>query len=381
MDLTLPEEVQLLRDSVRAFARDVVAPSAAERDRTGAFPTEILRQAAALGLYGIKVPEEYGGTGASMLAYVTVMEEIAAACASTAVSLAVINLGADCVMRFGTDAQKKRFLTPLCRGDLQAAAFCLSEPHSGSDAAALQATARRDGNGYVLNGTKQWITNGAHAGFSVVFARTTPDGGAKGITAFVIPQGTPGFRVGKEEHKMGLRSSNTVQMIMEDCRVDDSLRLGAEGQGFEVAMAGLDGGRVGIAAQALGMGRAALQEGVRYAKERKAFGKTIADLGAVQDFIADTAMQLDAARLLVWRGATMLDRGLRITREAAMAKVFSTEAAGRAADRMLQVHGGYGYVNDFPIERIYRDVRVTRIYEGASEIQRVVIGRAVTAGG
>jgi alkylation response protein AidB-like acyl-CoA dehydrogenase len=379
MDLTLPEDVTLLRDSVRSFARDVVHKTAAERDRTGAFPSEILKQAAQLGLYGIKVPEAYGGTGASMLAYVTVMEELAAVCASTSVTLAVINLGADCVAKFGTDEQKKRFLIPLCRGDFQAASFCLSEPHCGSDAAALKTTARKDGNRYILNGTKQWITNGGYAGFHVVFARTSELGGAKGITAFVVPQGAPGLRVGKEEHKMGIRSSNTVQLILEDCAVDESLCLGGEGRGFEVAMNGLDGGRLGIAAQALGLGRAALAEGVKYAKERKAFGKTLAELGAIQDFIADTAMQLDAARLLIWRGASMLDAGQRVTKEASMAKVFTTEAAWRAADRMLQVHGGSGYVNDYVIERIYRDVRVTRIYEGASEVQRLVIGRAVSA--
>jgi len=378
MDLTLPEDVAMLRDTVRNFSRDVVEKSAARRDQTGEFPGDILKQAAQMGLYGIKVSEQYGGTGASMLAYVTVMEELAAACASTAVTLAVINLSADCVERFGTHEQKERFLIPLTRGDMVAAAFCLSEPQCGSDAAALKTTARKDGDHYVLNGTKQWITNGAYAGFCVVFARTREDGGSRGISAFIVPQGTPGLRVGKEEHKMGLRSSNTVQLVLEDCRIPASMLLGQEGQGFEVAMNGLDGGRLGIAAQALGLGRAALQHGVHYAKERKAFGKTLADLGAIQDFIADTAMQLDAGRLLLWRGATLLDAGKRVTKEASMAKVFSTEAAWRAADRMLQVHGGYGYVEDFPIERIYRDVRVTRIYEGASEIQRVVIGRAVT---
>lgn len=380
MDLSLPEDVQLLKDTVSAFAREVVAPGAAERDRTHTFPSDVLKQACALGLYGIKVPEEYGGTGASMLAYVTVMEEIAAACASTAVTLAVINLGADCVARFGTDEQKKRFLVPLCRGDITAAAFCLSEPHCGSDAAALKSTAKKDGDHYVLNGTKQWITNGAHAGFSVVFARTSELPGSKGISAFVVPRDAPGFRVGKEEHKMGLRSSNTVQIVLEDCRIHESLRLGAEGQGFEVAMAGLDGGRLGIAGQALGLGRAALQEGVRYARERKTFGKAIAEHGAIQDLVANTAMELDAARLLLWRGASLLDEGQRVTREASMAKVWATEAAGRAADRMLQVHGGYGYVEDFAIERIYRDVRVTRIYEGTSEVQRMVIARSVLAG-
>jgi alkylation response protein AidB-like acyl-CoA dehydrogenase len=379
MDLTLPEDVALLRDTVRAFARDVVAPSAAARDRSGAFPLEILKQAAQLGLYGIKVPEEFGGTNASMLAYVTVMEELAAACASTAVTLAVINLAADCVDRFGTDAQKQRFLVPLCRGDFTAAAFCLSEPHCGSDAGALKTSARRDGDHWVLNGTKQWITNGGYAGYNVVFARTSDGNGAKGISAFVVPKDSPGLRIGPEEHKMGLKSSNTVQLLLEDCRIPLDCLLGREGQGFEVAMAGLDGGRLGIAAQALGLGRAAMQAGVAYAKERKAFGKPISDLGAIQDFLANTSMELDAARLLIWRGATALDRGERVTREASMAKVFSTEAAGRAADRMLQVHGGYGYVTDFPIERIYRDVRVTRIYEGASEVQRVVIARAVLA--
>ncbi|MEW5854538.1 MAG: acyl-CoA dehydrogenase family protein [Myxococcota bacterium] len=379
MDLTLPEDIALLKDTVRAFARDKVAPTAALRDRTGAFPFEEVKQAAALGLCGIKVDEKYGGTGASMLAYVTVMEEIAAACASTAVTLAVINLAADCVATFGTDEQKRRFLVPLCRGDLKAAAFCLSEPHCGSDAAALRTFARKEGSEYVLNGTKQWITNGAHSGFLVVFARTMEGNGAKGISAFIVPEGTKGLKVGKEEHKMGLRSSNTVQILLEDCRIPEELMLGGEGRGFEVAMNGLDGGRLGIAGQALGLGRAALEEGVKYAKERIAFGKPIAEQQAIQEYIADSAMELDAARLLIWRGAWLKDNNKKLSAQASMAKVFATEAAGRVADRMLQVHGGYGYVEDFAIERIYRDVRVTRIYEGTSEVQRMVIGRAVTA--
>ena len=367
----------MLKDTVAAFARDVIAPGAAQRDRDGTFPLDVLKQAAALGLYGIKVAEEYGGTGASMLGYVTVMEELAAACASTAVTLAVNNLAADCVARFGTPAQRTQWLVPLCAGQFTAAAFCLSEPHCGSDAAALSATAVKDGAHYVLNGTKQWITNGAYSGYCVVFARTEGGERAKNISAFIVPPDAPGFRVGNKERKMGLRASNTVQIILEDCRIPAANLLGAEGQGFQVAMNGLDGGRLGIAAQALGLGRAALSQGVAYAKDRQAFGKPIAQHGAISDMLANTAMELDAARLLVWRGATALDGGARVTVQASMAKVFSTEAAGRAADRMLQVHGGYGYVEDFPIERIYRDVRVTRIYEGTSEVQRMVVARGV----
>jgi alkylation response protein AidB-like acyl-CoA dehydrogenase len=377
MDLSLPEDVVLLKDTVRAFVRDQVAPSAAARDREGRFPLDVLRQAARLGLCGIKVPQALGGAGASMLAYVTVLEEIAYGCASTAVSLAVINLAADCVADFGSREQKERFLIPLCRGDMVAAAFCLSEPHCGSDAAALKTTARREGDHFVLDGTKQWITSGAYAAFCVVFARTNDSPGAKGVSAFIVPKDAPGFRVGKEERKMGLRSSNTVQVLLEECRVPAVNLLGLEGQGFEIAMAGLDGGRLGISAQALGLGQAALNEGVKYARERRAFGKVIADQQAIQAYIADSAMELDAARLLLWRAASRLDQGRRVTTEASMSKLFATEAAGRVADRMLQIHGGYGYVEDFPIERIYRDVRVTRIYEGTSEVQRMVIGRAL----
>jgi hypothetical protein len=377
MTWVLPEEVVMMRDAVRSFARDRLQPGAMQRDRDGRFPLELLREAAGLGLYGIKVDDTYGGTGAGMLAYVTAMEELAACCASTAVTLAVINLAADCVSWFGTEEQKSRFLVPLCKGEMTAASFCLSEPHCGSDAAALRASARRDGDGWVLNGTKQWITNGGHAGFFVVFARTTPGQGSKGISAFVVPAGAPGLQVGKEEHKMGLRSSNTVTIHLEDCRVGDTALLGTEGRGFEVAMAGLDGGRLGIAAQALGMARTALEEGIRYAKERTTFGKPLCQHGPIQEMLADSATEIEAGRLLLWRGAALKDQGQRVTTEASMAKVFATEAAGRVADRMVQVHGGYGYVEDYVVERIYRDVRVTRIYEGSSEIQRMVIARAL----
>jgi len=377
MDLNLSEEHRLIRDAARDFATRAVAPEAEQRDHDERFPTELIKQLAEMGFLGVKINDSYGGAGSDFTAYALVMREISRACASTAVAMAVTNLVADSIERFGNEEQKQRFLPPLMDGTHVTGAFCLSEPEMGSDTAGLRCTARRDGDHYVLDGTKQWVTNGSHAGLSLVMATVDRALGKKGVTAFVVEQGTPGFSVPRVEDKLGLRSSETAQFLFEEARVPLANRLGEEGEGLKVALAGLDGGRIGVAAQSCGVGEAALQEGKRYARDRKAFGQEIAGFQAIQWLIADTATELEAAWLLTLRAATLRDASKPVTREAAMAKVYATEACGRAVDRMLQVHGGYGVTKDYPIERLYRDARVFRIYEGTSEIQRLVIGRQI----
>jgi acyl-CoA dehydrogenase len=376
--LSLTDEQRLIEDTAAAFARDRVAPGAVVRDREGRFPIELVKEMAALGLLGVKVPSDDGGAGADFVSYVLAIAAVSRACAATGVTMAVCNLAADILASEGTEAQKARYLTPYLEGKLGAGTFCLSEPHCGSDAAALQTTAIDDGDSYVLNGTKQWITNGACAGLHIVFAKTSPDKKSHGVSCFVVEAGTPGLIVGKAEHKMGLRGSNTVQLVFERCRVPKANLLGQPDRGYAIALKNLDGGRIGIAAQACGIAEAALVEGVRYANERQAFGGPIAKLQAIQQLVADSAVDVDTAKLLTLRAAIAKDTGSpRTARESSMAKLFASEAAGRVADRMLQVHGGAGYVEDFAIERLYRDARVTRIYEGTSEIQRIVIARDV----
>ena len=373
---TFTEEQQLVADTAAAFARDRVAPDAALRDREGRFPDDLLPALAELGLLGVKVSADDGGAGADAVSYVLAIEAVSRACASTGVTMAVCNLVADVLAKYGTDEQRRRHLAPYLQGKLGAGTFCLSEPHCGSDAAALSTTAVKDGDHFVLNGTKQWITNGAHAGLHVVFAKTSPEKRSHGISCFLIERGTPGLVVGKKEHKMGLRGSNTTQLVFEDCRVPAANLLGELDRGYAIALANLDGGRIGIAAQACGIAAAALAEGAKYARDRKAFGKPIADLQAIQFAIADSAVDVDTARLLTLRAAAAKDAGSpRTARESSMAKLFASEAACRVADRMLQVHGGYGYVEEYAIERLYRDARITRIYEGTSEVQRIVIAR------
>jgi alkylation response protein AidB-like acyl-CoA dehydrogenase len=376
--LAFTEEQQLIFDTALAFARDRVAPGAAARDRDGAFPADLVREMAALGLLGVKVPADDGGAGADVVSYALAIYAVSRACAATGVTMAVCNLAADILASEGTDAQKARFLTPYLEGKLGPGTFCLSEPHCGSDAAALATTAVDDGDSYVLNGSKQWITNGGHAGLHIVFAKTSPEKKSHGVSCFVVEAGTKGLVVGKAEHKMGLRGSNTVQLTFEDCRVPKANLLGAPDRGYAIALKNLDGGRVGIAAQACGIADAALAEGTRYANERLAFGAPIAKLQAIQNFVADSAVDVDTAKLFTLRAATAKDAGSpRTARESSMAKLFASEAANRVADRMLQVHGGYGYVEEYAIERLYRDARVTRIYEGTSEVQRIVIARDV----
>ena len=379
--ITFTDEQQLIFDTAMAFAGERVAPGAAARDHEGRFPVELVDEMAALGLLGVKVDADDGGAGADVVSYVLAIYAVSRACASTGVTMAVCNLAADILAHEGNADQKRRFLTPYLEGKLGAGTFCLSEPHCGSDAAALSTTAVDDGDSYVLNGSKQWITNGGHAGLHIVFAKTSPDKKSHGVSCFVVEAGTPGLIVGKAEKKMGLRGSNTVQLTFEDCRVKKANLLGERDRGYAIALKNLDGGRIGIAAQSCGIADAALAEGARYAKERTAFGAPIEKLQAIQILMADSAVDVDTAKLLTLRAAAAKDAGSpRTARESSMAKLFASEAAGRVADRMLQVHGGYGYVEEYAIERLYRDARVTRIYEGTSEVQRIVIARDVLAG-
>ena len=375
----LTETSAMVQQAARSYAQKYLAPIAAALDRESRFPLEQLRELAGLGLMGVNVPEDLGGAQAGAVSYVLAMMEIAQGCASTAVTMAVNNMVAETIVRFGSAEQKQKYVPEITSGRFAAASYALSEPHSGSDAASLRTRASRDGDGWVLNGSKQWITSGDHAGVIIVWARTG-ELGSKGISCFLVEAGARGLQIGKHEDKMGLRASSTVPLGFEDLRVPGSALLGSLGQGFAIAMAALDGGRVGIAAQAVGIGLAALDAAVRYAKERQAFGQPIANHQAVRFMIANSATEMDAARLLVLRAAGLKEAGQRYAREASMAKLFATEKANKAADIGVQIHGGYGYIDEFPAERHYRDARVTTIYEGTSEVQRIVIAREVLAG-
>ena len=374
MELQPNDTQTLIRDTARAFARDRLAPNARMLDREERFPTEALREMAGLGLMGINIPEELGGSGAGVVSYAVAVMELAAACASTTVAMCVTNMCAELIYQFGSEAQRQRFVPLITSGEAVAGAFALSEPHSGSDASALRTTAKRVGDRWVLNGAKQWITSGSHAGVMVVWARTA-DTGAKGISCFIVERGTPGLTAGRHEEKMGLRGSNTVPLTFENCEIPADHLLGNEGDGFKLAMTALDGGRVGIASQACGVGRAALDASLKYMKERQAFGQPISEFQALRWFVADMQTQLSAAELLTLRAAWMKENKLPFTREASMAKVFASEMSNRACDKAVQVHGGYGYIDEFPVERLMRDARVQTIYEGTSEIQRLVIAR------
>ena len=386
LGVTFDESQQLIQDTARAFASARVAPGAAARDRDHVFPVDLVREMGALGLLGVKVPAAVGGTGADLTSYVLALAEVSRACAATGVTMAVCNMVADLVARYGTPAQHAAYLQPLLDGTGGPASFALSEPGSGSDAAGLAATAVPDGDGWVLNGAKQWITNGTHAAFHLVFARTPPAASQASrngdpITCFVVPAGVAGVDATRTERKMGLRASNTAQLHLTDVRLPGDAVLGDVGRGYALALSGLEGGRIGIAAQAIGIAEAAFVEGVRYAKERRAFGKAVAEHQASQMAIADARLEIDAAWLLTLRAAAWKDTGAPGTASASsMAKLWASETACRVADRMLQLHGGYGYVEDFAIERLYRDARVTRIYEGTSEVQRIVIARELLRG-
>ena len=374
MRLELTDTQALVRNTARSFARERVAPGARDRDRNETFPVELLREMAELGLLGVNVPAAYGGAEAGAVSYALAMMEVAEACASTAVAMAVTNMCAELICAFGTDEQKQRHVTRLVSGAAVAGAFALSEPQAGSDASALETRAERTRDGWVLNGSKQWITSGDRAGVMVVWARSGGSG-AGGLSAFIVEGGTKGLAVGRHEDKMGLRGSTTVPLQFEDCRLPANALLGPEGQGFKLAMVALDGGRIGIASQACGVARAALAATVRYTRERKAFGKSVSDFQAVRFMLANIQTELAAAELMTLRAADLKQSGRPFTREASMAKVFASEMANRAADKAVQLHGGYGYIDEFPVERYMRDARVQTIYEGTSEIQRLVIAR------
>ena len=376
-DLALSEEQELAQRTARDFAREKVLPRAREIDEQGKVPQELLAEMASLGFLGIYVPESYGGAGLDALSYALVTEEINRACASTGVVMSShVSLVVDPLLHYGSDAQKDRFLRPLARGE-KLGCFALSEPASGSDAAAMRTSARRDGDAWVLNGTKNFITNGASADIALVFAQTDPNARHRGIAAFVVEKGTPGFSVGKLEHKLGIRGSDTAQLVFQDCRVPAADLLGEVGEGFKIALSTLDGGRISIAAQAVGIARACLEDSLAYAKEREAFGKKIVEFQAIQWKLADMATEIDAARLLVWRAATLKDRGEDHILAAAQAKLFASDVAVRAARECVQIFGGYGYLTDFPAERHYRDAKITEIYEGTSEIMNLVIAEEI----
>ena len=373
MKFELTEEQRLFREMVRDFAAREVAPLSKQVDEEGIFPQKTVKLMGELGLMGVAIPTAYGGAGADNVCYAIAMEEIARACTSTSVIMSVNNsLIADALYKFGTEAQKQRYLTPLASGTLLGC-FALSEPGAGSDASAQQTLVARDGDVFVLNGTKNFITNALEADLALVFATVDRSLRAKGVCAFMVEKDTPGFTITRVEKKLGLKGTSCCQVLFEHCRVPAGNLLGEVGQGFKIAMVSLDSGRIGIAAQAVGIAQAALDISLRYAKERVAFDKPIASFQAIQWMIADMAVQIEAARLLTYRAAWMKDKGLRYTKESAMAKLFASETASRAATKALQIHGGYGYLYDFPAQRLFRDARITEIYEGTSEIQRLVI--------
>jgi butyryl-CoA dehydrogenase len=373
MNLDLTEEQSLLQKTVREFAESEVRPLAKELDETGHFPQATFKKAAELGLTGIAVPESEGGAGFDHIAYTIVIEEISRCCASTGVILSVQNsLYCDPIHRYGTAEQKKKFLEPFARGE-KIGCYALTEPQAGSNAAALQTKAILHGDKYILNGTKAWITNGGAADAAIVYVNTHPEKGEKGITALVVEKGTPGFKTGKEEKKLGISATACCELIFTDCEVPFANRIGNEGEGYKVALSTLDGGRIGIAAQAIGIAQGAFEAARQYAQERLAFGHPISQFQAIQFMLADMATELDAARLLVRKAAWKQDTGARFSMDAAIAKLFASEMATRVTHKAIQIHGGNGYSREYPVERNYRDARITEIYEGTSEIQRLVI--------
>jgi len=375
MDFEATETQALIQRTARDYAERVIKPVAAELDREERFPFEILKGLAELGLMGVNIPAALGGAEAGVVSYSLAMSEIARACASTAVTMAVTNMVAEVISKFGTEAQREAHVPRLTSGEYVAGAFALSEPEAGSDPGSMRTTAERTADGWILRGQKQWITSGSHAGVIVVWARTGGPG-TKGISCFLVEGGRPGMKAGKHEDKLGLRASNTVPLTFDDCKVGPDALFGGENEGFKIAMMALDGGRIGIASQAIGIATAALEEATDYARQRKQFGRSIGDFQAIQWMLADSKTELTASRLLALRAAQMKESGVPFSREAAMAKLYASEAANRICNRVVQIHGGYGYVRDFPAERHLRDVRVTTIYEGTSEIQRTVIARA-----
>lgn len=377
MVFDLTEEQRMIQEMARNFAQKEVLPLAAELDEAGRYPAELVRQMAELGLMGVAVPEEYGGAGMDNICYAIAMEEIARACASTAVIMSVNNsLVCDPLLKFGTEEQKKKYLVPLASGK-KLGCFGLTEPGAGSDAGSQKTTAVKNGGHYLVNGTKNFITNAPEADTCILFAMTDKEKKHKGITTFILDMKYEGVTVGKLEHKMGIKASPTASIIMEDVKIPAENRLGNEGDGFKIAMNTLDGGRIGIASQAIGIARASLEDALAYAKDRKQFGQAISEFQAIQWMLADMATEIDAARLLNYRAAWLKDRKARHSKESSMAKLYASEAAMRAGVKGIQIHGGYGYIKEYPAERHFRDAKITEIYEGTSEIQRLVIASAI----
>ncbi|MBI5923035.1 MAG: acyl-CoA dehydrogenase family protein [Betaproteobacteria bacterium] len=375
--MLLTQEQEMIRDAMRDFARERLAPFAAEWDKHSTFPRAALQELAGLGACGMVVPEQWGGAGLDYVSLALALEEISAGDGATATIIAVQNsVVCGPILAFGSEVQKEKFLKPLASGEWLGC-FCLTEPHVGSDASAIRTKAVLQNGHWVLNGVKQFITTGKNARVAIVFAVTDAAAGKKGISAFIVPTDTPGYQVARIEEKMGQHASDTAQILFEDCRVPAENLLGTEGGGYRIALANLEAGRIGIAAQALGMGRAAFEAALKYSHERESFGKPIFEHQAVNFRLADMATQIEAARQLVLHAASLRDAGKPCLKEASMAKLFASEMAEKICSDAIQIHGGYGYVSDFPVERIYRDVRVCQIYEGASDIQRMVIGRAL----
>ena len=377
MDFELSNEQKMARETAREFARKRLAPVALKLDEEEAIPRELYAEAAELGFFGILLPEEHGGLGLDHVAYALIMEEIARACAAFEICLSVHNsLVCDAIRRFGTDEQKRRWLPRLAKGDW-IGAYSLSEQGSGSDAGSLRCAARKDGDGYRLDGSKAWVSSAGFADLFLVFVLTEPELKSRGVSCLVVEKGRPGITIGKKEKKLGVRASDTRELHFADARVPAGNLLGKENEGFKIALTQLDNGRVGIAAQAVGIAQAAFDEAVAYARQRRQFGKSLAEFQSTQFKLADMSMKVDAARLLVWRAASLLSAGRRATREASAAKLFASETANAVAYQALQLHGGNGYIREFPVERYFRDARITEIYEGTSEIQRLVIAREV----
>lgn len=376
MDFKFSKSEEAIQKVAREFAEKEVAPIAEEIDKSGRFPEETFGKMVRCGFTGIGVPAEYGGSGGDDIAKVIVVSEIAKKCGSTAAILSIHGIFLQTILHFGTEEQKKKYL-PLVSNGGKKTAFALTEPNAGSDAASVKTIAVSDGDDYVITGTKCFITGGNLADYVIVFALTDPSKGVKGLSAIIVPKGTPGFSIGKIEHKMGIRASQTAELIFDGCRVPKENLVGKEGQGFKIAMIGLDGARIGVAAQALGIAEGALEESVSYMKERVQFGKPIAALQGLQWYISDMATRIECARWMVYRAAYLKVKGQPFTKEAAIAKLNASETASFVANKALQIHGGYGYMQDYPLERMVRDAKITEIYEGTSEIHKVVISRAV----
>ncbi len=377
IDLTLSTEQELIKETAKDFAEKHLLPGVISRDENSEFPREQIKKMGELGFMGMMVPEEWGGSGFDTLSYVIAIEEIAAVELATSTIMSVNNsLVCQVLLDNGNVEQKNKFLKPLANGN-KLGAYSLSEPQSGSDASNMRTYAEKDGADYIINGTKNWVTSGQNSDIVIFFCLTNKEAGSKGVSAFVVEKGAPGLSIGKKEDKLGIRASDTCEIYFENCRIPAKNRIGDEGQGFSIAMKALGGGRIGIAAQALGLARSALEKSVTYAKERQQFGKSISQFGAIQNKIADIATNVDGSRLLVWQAAHLKDQGKEYIKESSMAKLFASSTAMKAATDCVQIHGGYGYMQEYGVERLMRDAKITEIYEGTSEIQRLVIGRAL----